>query len=135
MSMHLLPPLRFRATVERNVETELSPTRSPLPPRFAPHLADLRCFFWEPREIPGGRGMGGLQLGPNTDKVVEGPRLLVRRDADVKIGDEITEIRTRGGVVVRAGRLRIVEDLWRSTHREIGLELVTGIPVTEAAYS
>lgn len=129
MTPSLRPPLRHRATVTRNVETGVSPTRSPLPPRFEVVDTALPCHFWEPG-APG----DGEHLGPNTDVVSIGPRMLVRRVADVGVGDEVSEVRA-GTAVIRSGRLRVTEDLWRSTHRELGLELVSGVEPAAQAYS
>lgn len=125
----LLPPLRHRAVVERNVEGGLSPTRQLLPPRFEQLHSALPCHFWEVETLPG-QSATSLRLGPNTDVVVEGLRMLVRRDADVDVGDEVPAVTVAvGGTVITDQRMRVVRRLWRSTHRELGLELIRGRPL------
>lgn len=116
------PPLRHRAVVERNVETGLSPTRSPLPARFEVHDAALPCHLWEVENVPG-RTAAGLLEGPNVDIVVEGLRMLVKADADIDVNDEISQV-SLGTRILTAHRMRVVKHLIRETHAELALELV-----------
>lgn len=120
------PPLRHRAVVERNAETGLSPTRQPLPPRYESLHAALPCHFWEVEEVPG-RSSAGLREGPNVDLIVHGLRMLVAKDADVEVGDKILSVvEAQSGAVITDNPMRIVKNLWRSTHREIGMEQAHG---------
>lgn len=120
-----LPPLRHLAVVARNVETGTSPTRQPLPPRFETLHEALPCHFWEVEEVPG-RSSAGLREGPNVDIIVHGLRVLVRRDADIDVGDKITSVVDLMGNTVSDATMRCVKNLWRSTHRELAFELVRG---------
>ena len=123
-----LPPLRHVAVVQRNTETGEDQNRLPLPPIWAQVQAALPCHYWEPRERPRTHlGSAGLRAGPNVESSIEGMRLLVRQDADILLNDVVVRVSTKGGQVVREGRLQVVEDLWRSTHRDLGLEAVGGV--------
>lgn len=123
------PPMPHRATLERNTESGLSETRQPLAPSYAVVAEALPCAYWEPeRAIDGSRG--GLREGPNVVLVAVGPRMLVRRQADVQVGDLITEIRA-GTEVVSAQRMRITEVLWRRSHQDVGMELISAGAVQE----
>lgn len=123
------PPLRHRATLERNTATGTSPTNQPLAPTFEVVNDDLHCHYWEPERAVD-TAHAGLREGPNTVVVALGPRLLVRTDAEVLVGDRVTEVRSRAGIV-SAEAMRVVEVLWRSSHTEIGLELTSSGPVVE----
>ncbi len=124
------PPLRFVAQLERNTETGVSPTRQPLAPVFAVIDSALPCFYWEP-ESAVDTARAGLREGPNAVLVAIGPRLLVRRDADVQIGDRISSVRA-GSTVVSVQTMRVVEVLFRQTHTDVGLELISSGPVVDA---
>lgn len=118
------PPLRFRATVERNTETGKSPTGQPLPPEYATVTTDLPCFYWESEQVVTGTGRSsGLTEGPRVVAVIEGPRMLVAQAADIRIGDRIPLIKV-GTRVIADRPARVVKDLWRQTHRELALEAV-----------
>jgi len=127
------PPLRHRVVLERNVETGISATRSPLPPRFEPVATSMPAHYWEPeRAVDAART--GLREGPNVIAVALGPRLLVRREADVRIEDRVTQVRWAGGSeVITAQPMRVVEVLWRQSHTDVGLELITPGPLVEGS--
>jgi hypothetical protein len=113
------PPFRHRATVMRNTETGLDPGRNPLPPVFDIHDADLACDFWVPVER--------RVEGPDVNVSIESGRMLVRKSADITVGDLVTEVRERGGEVIEQGNLRIQADLpMPPSHRELVLELIAG---------
>lgn len=117
----ITPPLPHRASVSRNTESGTAASGQPLPGEFAELHEALPCFFWEGRALALELGQGGLREG-NVNIVAEGPRLLVRRSADIGIADVVTEVRM-GEEVIATG-MRVVEDLWRQGHREVALERV-----------
>lgn len=118
------PTLPHRATVQRNTETGLDANRQPKPATFEVHDAALPCTYWEAVERPrAGVGTAGLRRGPDIGVLVEGTHLLVARTADIRIGDLVTEVRTPDGTVISSDRYEVVQDLWRRSHRELGLEV------------
>lgn len=127
------PPLRMRAVLERNTETGLSPTRQPLPPAFEPVADALPCWYWEPeRAVDSARA--GLREGPNIVAVALGPRMLVRPTADVRVDDRVTQVRWAGSSeVISAQPMRVIEVLWRQSHTDVGLELVSAGPIVEGS--
>lgn len=128
------PPLRYRATLERNVESGLSPTNQPLPKRYEVVDGELACHYWEPPRAADASG-AGLREGPNVVVVALGPRLLVGRRSDVRVEDIVTEVRMPDGEVVTGQRMRVEEILFRASHTEVGLELISSGPVVEGAAS
>lgn len=123
------PPMPHRATLERNVEAGLSETRQPLAPSYDVVDEALPCAYWEPeRAIDGSRG--GLREGPNVVLVAVGPRMLIRRRADVRVGDVVAEVRA-GAEVVTAQRMRVTEVLWRRSHQDVGMELISSGGIQE----
>lgn len=127
----IYPPMRHRATLERNTEDGLSPTRQPLPPSYEEVTVDLPCFYWEPgRSVDGARA--GLREGPDVVAVALGPQMLVGRRADVRVGDRVTGVRfAQSGEVITDQASRIVEVLFRQTHTHVGLELISSGPLVE----
>lgn len=126
------PPLPHRAILKRHPDPGLSATNQPLPP-VEPETIDaaLRCAYWEPeRAVDGSRG--GLREGPNVVLVAIGPRMLVRRRADVRVGDLVTEVRY-GAAVVTAQPMRVTEVLWRRSHQDVGMELLSAGPLQEGS--
>jgi hypothetical protein len=125
------PPLTHTAAYERNISSGRSPTNQPLPPEYTAVSTSLPCKYWEPQRATD-RAAAGLREGPNVVLVALGPRMLVSAEADVKIGDVVTEVRSGAGVIT-AQRQRVVEILWRASHQEVGLELVASGPVQEGS--
>lgn len=123
------PPLTHTAVLARNVETATSPTNQPLPPTYEVVTAALRCKYWEPDRAVD-RAMAGLREGPNVVVVAVGPRMLVATEADVRVNDRVTEVRSGAGVIT-GQPMRVVEVLWRASHQEVGLELVSAGAVQE----
>lgn len=128
------PPLRHSATLERNVETGKSPTNQRLPARFEVLEAELPCSYWEPSRAADAQG-AGLREGPAVNIHALGPRMIVSTLADVRVGDRVTEVRGQGGdgrtYVITRQAARVVEVLWRESHQEAGLELISAGPVVE----
>lgn len=128
------PPLRHLATLERNVTTGLSPTNQPLPPEWDVVDTALPCSYWEPSRAADAEG-AGLREGPNANIHALGPRMIVAPEADVRVGDRFTEVRrptsALAPVVITRQTSRVVEILWRETHQELGLELVSPGPLVE----
>lgn len=115
------PPLRHRASVSRNTEAGEAASGLPLPGTLEELHEALPCHFWEDRALPRELGQAGLREGL-VNLIAEGPRMLVRRSADIAEGDVVTEVRM-GAEVIATG-MRVVENLWRQSHRELGLERV-----------
>lgn len=127
------PPLRHRATLKRAPAAGLSPTRQPLPSTPVVVDAELECHYWEPTRAADAAG-AGLREGPNVVVVALGPRMLVARAADVRVSDVVAEVRD-GSDVVTSQAMRVEEVLWRSTHQELGLELLSAGPLQEGPAS
>lgn len=127
------PPMRHRATVERLTSGGLSPTRQQLPGSRAVVIADMPCSYWEPTRAADAAG-AGLREGPNVVIVALGPRMLVRKAEDIRVGDVVTEVR-EGTNVITSQQMRAEEVLWRSTHQEVGLELLSAGPLQEGVGS
>lgn len=126
----IIPPLRHRATLERAAAGGLSPTRQRLRSALAVVEADVPCHYWEPTRAADAAG-AGLREGPAVVVVALGPRMLVRKAADFRVGDVVTSVREPGGAVITSQSMRVEEVLWRSTHQEVGLELLSSGPVQE----
>jgi hypothetical protein len=123
------PWLTHTASYERNAVTERSPTNQRLPASYELVAADLACQYWEPETTPE-RAHAGLHEGPNVVLVLLGPRMLVATDADIRVGDVVTSIRSGAGVIT-GDRMRVTDILWRQTHQEVALEQLSTGPVQE----
>ena len=116
--MFMTPPFRHRATVERDATTGRDGWNNPAPPEFDVHNADQACDWWVTDE--------DLISGPNVNAAIERTRMLIPKDADVAIGDEISDVRDELGQTISAGRLKVVGDLrMEPSHRELRFELAS----------
>lgn len=115
----LSPPLRHRATVQRDRESGTDSWNNPLPPSLETIHTALPCDYWVRAERE--------TIGPNVNVLVEDSRMLVAKDADIVVGDVVTLIVNRRGDVLASGDLRVAADLMMEpTHRELGLEYQSG---------
>ncbi len=128
----ITPRFPHRAVVRRDRAVGSSPSGNRLPADFATHIAALPCAYWEPSDLPLANGPVGLRQGPNVDVVAAGPRMLIPQGADVGVGDQIVDV-VAAGRSITAGPLRVVDDQWRRTHRELGLEEAGATVAAEAS--
>lgn len=119
------PVFRHVAALERNVETGRSGTGQLLPPRYEPHATGVPCSFWVGTDVRG-RILSGLQEGPVNAELVA-PRMLIPTTADVVVTDRVVDVSTPAGDPVEVRPMRVVDVLWRQSHREITLELIGAV--------
>lgn len=109
--------LTMRASVERDVATGRDAHNNPLPPDFQPLHEALPCFAYpkSSRElVDGGKSAN-----------IEDLRAMVSLSANIRAGDEITEIRDRAGKVIINGRLKVEGDpQFKHNHRELALQRI-----------
>lgn len=116
--MFMTPPFRHRATVERDTATGTDGWKNPLPPAFEPLEDEQRCDYWVSSE--------DLITGPDVNAAIERSRMLIPKDADVLVGDEISDVRDELGQTIAAGRMKVVADLrMEPSHRELHFELAS----------
>jgi hypothetical protein len=111
--------LTMRAEIERDTAAESGGAGNwgqPPEPLFTPH-ACLKCFAWSPTAT---ETQDGNKLAGVTDV-----RLLLQLSADVRDGDEVAQITNTRGVVLFAGRYRVLGEVqFKHTHLECNLKKV-----------